>query len=622
MMLTPLRAVVRRTAARCAAALVLLTAGPVWAAADSPPTPDVLAQPSAGLTEAPQLLSEDDVRRYRQIFALQEDGKWTEADKQIASLENDILLGHVLFQRYMHPTAYRSSFAELRDWMASYADHPGAARIYRLAKRRQPAGAADPRRPEKRRWRETDGKTDPFTLHNPPRSAAARRNFNRVKRQIADLISRERPTQALGLLEARRGPLTAAEVDYLRAEIAASYLAEFVDEKALPLAEAAAERSPQAVPYAHWVAGLAAWRLDRIDKAADHFGQLAKADHISPATRSAAAFWAARAHLIQRQPDQTLPFLKIAAEAPTTFYGVLALRQLGRTPDVFSPLPPVTEDQIDRLLTLLPVARAAGLAQIGWTGLAEEEIRRAHGRIPEALDPALLTLAAALDLPHAQLLVGLFSDDRTLGQGLYPVPSFAPADGFRIDRALLYAFMRQESKFRPLSESYAGAKGLMQITPITLREVAKHGPLPTNAGKTADLFDPATNLQVGQAYLERLMSYDSLGTNLFTLAVAYNSGPGNFIRWWDRMSFCRDDPLLFIESIPSGETRAFVEHILTNVWLYRLRLGQPAPSLDSAASGAWPLYRPIDGTAAPHQATAQEVTAQEATAQEAAPRLR
>ena len=55
-----------------------------------------------------------------------------------------------------------------------------------------------------------------------------------------------------------------------------------------------------------------------------------------------------------------------------------------------------------------------------------------------------------------------------------------------------------------------------------------------------------------------------------------------------------DDPLLFIESLPSGETRMFIERVLTNLWIYRARLGQATPSLDALAAGDWPTYMPLD----------------------------
>ncbi|MEL0110223.1 MAG: hypothetical protein VW835_00685, partial [Rickettsiales bacterium] len=79
------------------------------------------------------------------------------------------------------------------------------------------------------------------------------------------------------------------------------------------------------------------------------------------------------------------------------------------------------------------------------------------------------------------------------------------------------------------------------------------------------------------------------------VVFAYNGGPGN-LKKWRRNSEYQNDPLLFIESIPSRETRVFVERVLTNLWIYRFRLGQPAPSLDAVAAGTWPRYSRLDST--------------------------
>ena len=50
---------------------------------------------------------------------------------------------------------------------------------------------------------------------------------------------------------------------------------------------------------------------------------------------------------------------------------------------------------------------------------------------------------------------------------LYPLPSWQPANGYTVDRALVYAIMRAESGFDPEAESHAGARGLMQVMPAT-----------------------------------------------------------------------------------------------------------------------------------------------------------
>ena len=81
---------------------------------------------------------------------LQERAEWARADRLIARLDDRVLLGHVLYQRYMHPTGYRSSFEELSAWLDKYADHPDADRVYRLALRRRPPGAPAPARPRAR----------------------------------------------------------------------------------------------------------------------------------------------------------------------------------------------------------------------------------------------------------------------------------------------------------------------------------------------------------------------------------------------------------------------------------------------------------------------------------------
>ena len=51
---------------------------------------------------------------------------------------------------------------------------------------------------------------------------------------------------------------------------------------------------------------------------------------------------------------------------------------------------------------------------------------------------------------------------------------------------------------------------------------------------------------------------------------------------------------MFIESIPASETRDFIERVLSNLWMYRERLGQPTPSLDALAAGDLPVYKALD----------------------------
>ena len=72
--------------------------------------------------------------------------------------------------------------------------------------------------------------------------------------------------------------------------------------------------------------------------------------------------------------------------------------------------------------------------------------------------------------------------------------------------------------------------------------------------------------------------------------IAWNGGPGNLNKWMRRIKY-EDDPLLFIESIPSKETRIFVERVLANYWIYQARFDNMTPSLDLLAQGNWPMYQ-------------------------------
>ncbi|MBT7525705.1 MAG: hypothetical protein HN658_00215, partial [Rhodospirillales bacterium] len=103
----------------------------------------------AATIKVPKILDAADSMLYRDIFKLQTRGQWRRADRRIKKLQNRLLVGHVLAQRFLHPTHYRSRFRELERWMRHYADHPDARRIYRLALRRKPTRARAPRVPQR-----------------------------------------------------------------------------------------------------------------------------------------------------------------------------------------------------------------------------------------------------------------------------------------------------------------------------------------------------------------------------------------------------------------------------------------------------------------------------------------
>ena len=83
--------------------------------------------------------------------------------------------------------------------------------------------------------------------------------------------------------------------------------------------------------------------------------------------------------------------------------------------------------------------------------------------------------------------------------------------------------------------------------------------------------------------------FQKLNNNLFLITAAYNAGPSNLNKWLSKTPF-NNDPLLFIESIPARETRIFIERVLANLWIYRMRFNQENPSLFDTVEGKWPMY--------------------------------
>ena len=97
---------------------------------------------------------------------------------------------------------------------------------------------------------------------------------------------------------------------------------------------------------------------------------------------------------------------------------------------------------------------------------------------------------------------------------------------------------------------------------------------------------------LGQSYMQHLLSGEQFDGNLLLALAAYNTGPSKVKKWIQHVDF-RSDPLLFLETIPSPETRRFLSRVLTNFAIYGHRFGRNWGHFDALASGEWPQY--VDG---------------------------
>lgn len=540
-------------------------------------------------------LSSGDETLYRQIFAAQSKGDMKAADALTPDLGNGLLMGHVLAQRYLHPTAYRAEFSELKGWLDRYADHPQADRIYKLANARAPKGDGVKAPPAKSYITAPHGagafpaKKIYKTSHK--RSAEQTKAVETLTRSIRRHVQNDEPTQAWSLLknDSAAKLLDSVEHDALHAIVASGYLYVAKFDDAEKHAASAFRRSGKYAPVSGWIYGLANWHKGRFDRAIHGFETAATSPYASGWMISAASYWAARSHMRDGNHKDVSKWLKISAGYERTFYGLLAQRALGHDFTFDWEAPELTSARERHIDEFDAGKRAAALIRVGEIAQAEAEL--SHGSIAkdEKGREALMAYALTHNLPALALKLGavLSNKEKIYDAALYPLMPWQPANGYRIDRALIHAIIRQESRFNAAAENEnSGAAGLMQLMPATARYVA---------GTEGDiaLKDPAVNMEIGQKYVESLLSQPSVGQDLLSLAIAYNAGPGKLAKWKSVRGEVTD-PLLFIETIPFAETRAFVERVLSNYWIYRMRLDQPTASLDAVVQGQWARYAAYD----------------------------
>ena len=113
------------------------------------------------------------------------------------------------------------------------------------------------------------------------------------------------------------------------------------------------------------------------------------------------------------------------------------------------------------------------------------------------------------------------SSYRTLARGsYYPYRDVVlkACSLYKVDEALVRAVIEVESDFNRYAVSYAGARGLMQLMPETMKHLGVKNP-----------WDPEQNVQAGTRYLKRLLSRFS-GNKELALA-AYNAGLNNVLKY-------------------------------------------------------------------------------------------
>jgi peptidoglycan lytic transglycosylase len=500
--------------------------------------------PGAHGVALPQPLSSGDVSLIRNILALQRAGQITEANREIKRIENGLIMGAILADRYIN-TAYIADAAELSSWLARYGDQPDAPAI----------------------------------------------------RALLDSVTQRRGPPPVEAVAAKPG---AKHTNAVAAAPVRTLLVQNHDAAAIRAALAILHGKPPRDQDSLFAGGVASWRQDDTITARPLFEAAWRAAR-SPRARAAAAFWMARLAHHARDRGGYFFWLRRAARYPDTFYGPIARRALAPSAACL-PMPSrramVSNADVDALMATIQGRRGFALLQVGERDRAEAEFRALWydvGPRP-GLGRSLVLVANAVGLTKFATELRTEAEAAEAAMGKIELPMLRPAGGFIVDPAFVYAVVRHESNFDPLAVSPVGARGLMQVMPGTAADLGGIG-----KGETDRLDDPSTNLMIGQRYLVHLGRDPRVGDDLFKVIAAYGEGPSGMNKWAEDVK-AHGDPFVFLEAIPSAFMRQFIEDVLVYQWRYAAALRLEPLSLDDLAADTYPRFAPIralrDGTRA------------------------
>ena len=558
-------------------AAAVAMAAPAPAPVDDTPKLNAAPVPYHLVSQAPAMnpvavdyvLSPGDVTLYQAAFSSIDAGDFDGAEASLTQVSDKSLVGYAEYHK-LFSRGYTASYDELISWLNSYGDEPMAMAVWNLAKRKKPDGAPDPAFPL------LNGKPQVAAATAPDGTAVQLAAYTTLDTAIP-VAANAGPGIDDGGAASFDGDLTpkSARSAYNNGQL----------EQAVTLGRKIGD---------HWVAGLAEWRLGRFDQAEAEFKFVSTDPSRNAWSQSSGAYWAGRCALRQGHGDEADTYFKIAASFPFTFYGLLAEQRLGVTPAVVlskqGALPTFTGGERTALTASLDgdfswtrsspkAVRLNALIQIGRNSDAQKELQSAVQTSGDGGErDRWLALSARTHVDVNSVQAG----DRLFDASIYPMPGYTLKGGYKVDRALVYAFARKESKFNPKAISYSGAYGLLQLMPATAALIENDSSF---SAKPAKLLKPATNLRVGQDYIQRLSGSPIVQGDLLRTIAAYNAGPRPVKDATDSLG-PDADALLVMESIPVAQTRQYVEEVAANYWIYRQLMGKSSKTLAMAAGDA------------------------------------
>ena len=330
----------------------------------------------------------------------------------------------------------------------------------------------------------------------------------------------------------------------------------------------------------------------------DHRAVIAFADRVADRSgendiysRGRIAYFRARAlEQLSRTNEAAVAYTRVVERYPLTWYALLAFNRLRAIDEALATdlreRLDVPHEAVSDAIVLDPpelaadpfMARGRLFVRLGQVELASAEFERLRTRYPQArtidrLVAVLLNEAQAFHISHRSSARRLEAAERypnadTMSdwEVAYPRPYESLVRRFARERDLdiwlIYAIMREESGFQPRVESWANARGLMQLMIGTANDMARL----TGRGSVSarQLFDPAINIELGTMFLKRLG--DRFDGHTTLMIAGYNGGAGNVNSWLRARGDLPVD--LWVERIPFEQTRNYVKRVSMTWWIY------------------------------------------------------
>ncbi len=320
----------------------------------------------------------------------------------------------------------------------------------------------------------------------------------------------------------------------------------------------------------------------------------------NPITLARANYWRARAEEAAGDAAAARKFYEASAKYPTAYYGQLSRTKLGiETREIRMPEPAA----VAAAASDERVRAAEMLYAVGEKDMVKEF---ASEFAEECNEEAVLAALGEVTYRREDAVAMLQLGKNALGRGL-PMDHYAfPIIGIpahkqwepAIEHGMIYSVARTESAFDQRDFSHAEAVGLMQVTPEAGKDTAKRFGVSYDWNRMKK--DPAYNTQMGAGELSALMT-EYKGSLIMTFA-GYNAGRGR-VRDWIKLRGDPRDPAVdavdWVERIPFSETRNYVQRVIENLGVYRVRFGAatsapvmakpeqaPAPTEASASAAA------------------------------------